>query len=141
MLYGLTVDDLLSLNGFTANTVLSIGQEVYIRATPMPTPTPTSHPPTFTPIAPGESAGDEALQLAASLPAATPTPPSPLADARLASAANSQPVQPSGVSNQFESNWMSNWMLGVAIAFIALAFFLLFVVMILLMRRLTEPRE
>lgn len=141
LLYGLTVDDLLSLNGFTGNPVLSIGQEVYIRPTPLPPPTPTSHPPTFTPIAPGESAGAEAVQLAAALPAATPTPLSPLTDAKLASAAGGQPLPPNGVSNQIESSWMSDWTLGVAIAFMALAFFLLFVVMILLARRVTEPRD
>ncbi len=138
ILYGLTVDDLLSLNGFTGNTVLSIGQEVYIRATPLPTPTPTSPPATFTPIAPGDSAGAAAVPLSASLAAATPTPPSPLADARRASASGNQPAPPSGVSNQIESGWMADWTLGVAIALITLAFLLLFVVMILLVRRLTD---
>ena len=49
--YGLSMDDLLAWNHLSAEALLQIGQELFIRPptpTPEPTPTPT---PTFTPIA------------------------------------------------------------------------------------------
>ncbi len=43
--FGLTLDELLALNGLTADSLLQPGQELVIRR-----PEPTPHPPTFTPM-------------------------------------------------------------------------------------------
>lgn len=45
--YGLTLDALLALNGIDQNTLIRVGQELYIRAVETAVPTPT---PTFTPL-------------------------------------------------------------------------------------------
>jgi len=78
--YGLSLDDLLALNGLSMESVIMPGQELRIRAeappAPSPTPAPTDTPPPTAGIA--VAAGETATTPAATPAVASPTPaPSP----------------------------------------------------------------
>jgi len=140
--YGLALDDLLALNDMTGNTVISIGQEIYIRPTPM---SPTVIPPTYTPLAtayPGEagaaSISNQALADNA-LPTMTSPPPTNTPRPEIAAAIGGQPAgsAPLTTRNVIETTSPTSWTLGVGLIFLMLAFLLLGVLVFLAIRHLS----
>lgn len=91
---GLTLEELLELNGLAENAVLSIGDELYVRATPTPQITPTPDV-TATPQPSPTVTGDQLAFAAVSTPS-TPTASTPTATPEAAVTPAAPPEPESG---------------------------------------------
>jgi LysM repeat protein len=136
--YGLTVEQLLTLNGLSESAVLSVGQEVYIRETPQPVPTETPFPPTFTPIPP--SAGPAEVVIVANPNGPTPTPTTtPLALAANVADGPATPrpgSQPGLQDAALATGSAPGWMVAAGVGTFALALLLMVGVIVLAVRKM-----
>lgn len=142
--HGLALDELLALNGMTTDSVISIGQEIFIRTTPNP---PTAIPPTYTPIAtgyPGEIAAAISVPDAApetTNPAPETATPTPTSLPQAVAAVGGQPAGvPPLVGSAKVANTSSILTLGVGVFFLVIAIVLLATLVILAIRHLSSPQ-
>lgn len=136
--YGLTVAQLLTLNGLSENAVLSVGQEVYIRETPQPVPTETPFPPTFTPVPPSAGPAEVVIVANPNGPTATPTTtPLALAANVADGPATPRPGGQAEIQNAaLATSSAPGWMIAAGVGTFALALLLMVGVIVLAVRKL-----